>query len=70
MEVFKINKIFYFSDGSVVRYKNKEKVLKHKTDFGIDASDIFCHITWNYCDGLGGTVKRHVIKAREEIDLM
>lgn len=58
----------YFSDGCAAPYKNKYNFansLAHEDDFSIKAE-------WNFfatghgkgaCDGIGGTVKRHVYKA-------
>jgi len=64
----KVEKLIYFSDGSVSQYKNKKNfsnLCYHKIDFGFEAEWHFfasCHGK-NACDGVGGTTKREVSKA-------
>ncbi|KAG1662138.1 Alsin [Nymphon striatum] len=64
-----IKKVHYFTDGCAGQYKNKHNFINlccHQKDFGLEAE-------WNFfatshgksaCDGIGGTVKRLLTKAR------
>lgn len=64
----KVQKVFYFSDGSGSQYKNRynfSNICYHKKDFDLEAEWHFfasCHGK-NACDGVGGTTKREVTKA-------
>lgn len=62
-----VNKMTYFSDGCGGQYKNYKNFINlclHKQDFGIDAEWVFFATSHGKspCDGIGGSVKRHVAK--------
>ena len=62
-----IENIEYFSDGCAGQYKNFENFLNlcyHKNDFALNAEWIFFATSHGKypCDGIGGSVKRHVAK--------
>ena len=63
-----INKIYYFSDGCTVHYKNYKNFLNlcyHKEDFEMTAEWVFFATSHSKtaCDGIGGTVKRTTARA-------
>ena len=63
-----MKKVHYFTDGCVAQYKNKNNFVNlchHEEDFGLEGE-------WNFfatshgksaCDGIGGTMKRLLMKA-------
>ena len=62
-----IENIEYFSDGCAGQYKNFKNFLNlcyHKNDFALNAEWIFFATSHGKspCDGIGGSVKRHVAK--------
>lgn len=59
-----IQKIYYFSNGAALQYKNKYNFVNsalHQKDFGIKAEWVFFATSHGKgaCDGIGRTVKRH-----------
>ena len=63
-----ISKIFYFSDGCAVQYKNCKNfvnVCNHSKDFGIECSWSFfaTSLGKSPCDGIGGAIKRSAARA-------
>jgi len=64
----KVDKIFYFSDGSAAQYKNRENFLNlcyHESDFRVLAERHFYATSHGKgpCDRIGGTVKRLAARA-------
>ena len=64
----KIDKIFYFTDGSAAQYKNRKNFLNlcyHESGFGVQAEWHFYATSHGKepCDGIGGTVKRLAARA-------
>lgn len=64
-----LKKVYYFSDGSAVQYKNRKNfsnLCHHTEDFdGVEAEWHFYATSHGkgVCDGVGGTVKRLATKA-------
>ena len=62
-----MDKIFYFSDGCAEQYKNCKNFINlchHQQDFSMDAEWILFATSHGIppCDGVGGFVKRYVVK--------